>query len=237
MRAYDDEDLYGCGEALDFGRHTVRVLIADDHELTIEGIRHALADAADIEVVGDARVGGDVLRLALALRPDVVLQDLSMPGMDGLMCLQQLRERLPKIKVVVLSATPDTALIEAAISYGASAYIVKGIDPRDLAGTLRNVVEGNVYMPLRRPPPPTLAAPLTAREESILHLLAQGRTNRRIAQELWVSEVTVKFHLTNIYRKLNVTNRTGAVRMAFALGTPLSAGLDCPVPPASTRSA
>ena len=118
----------------------MKVLVADDHRLMIEGVRAALAGAEDIEVVGEAINGAQVLPLAHRLRPDLVLLDLSMPLMDGLTCLAQLRQRFPEIKVVILSAYSDPERIQAALRAGASGYIVKGVDSRDLAATLRQTV-------------------------------------------------------------------------------------------------
>ena len=197
---------------------TVKVLVADDHRLMIEGVRAALADAEDIEVVGEAINGAQVLPLTHRLRPDLVLLDLSMPLMDGLACLAQLRQRFPEIKVVILSAYSDPERIQAALRAGASGYIVKGVDSRDLAATLRQMLEGNVYMTIGLPEPGKTAgadaAGLTEREVGILKLVAQGHSNGHVAQELFVTEQTVKFHLSNIYRKLDVSNRTEASRWA-----------------------
>jgi DNA-binding NarL/FixJ family response regulator len=194
----------------------MRVLIADDHRLMIEGVAAALEGADDIEVVGTALNGAEVMPLVHRLQPDLVLLDLSMPLMDGLTCLQRLREHYPEVKVVILSAFTDPERIEAAFNEGASGYIVKGIDANDLQDALRQMLIRNVRTPLGLAPPAT--AGLTKREISILTLIANGTSNREIATELHVTEPTVKFHLTNIYRKLGVANRTSAARTAFALG-------------------
>ena len=209
---------------------TMKVLVADDHRLMIEGVRAALADAEDIEVVGEAINGAQVLPLTHRLRPDLVLLDLSMPLMDGLTCLAQLRQRFPEIKVVILSAYSDPERIQAALRAGASGYIVKGVDSRDLAATLRQMLEENVYMTIGLPEPGKTAgadaAGLTEREVEILALVAQGHSNGHVAQELFVTEQTVKFHLTNIYRKLKVSNRTEAARAAHRLGLVQNPALD-----------
>ena len=208
----------------------MKVLVADDHRLMIEGVRAALADAEDIEVVGEAINGAQVLPLTHRLRPDLVLLDLSMPLMDGLTCLAQLRQRFPEIKVVILSAYSDPERIQAALRAGASGYIVKGVDSRDLAATLRQMLEENVYMTIGLPEPGKTAgadaAGLTEREVEILNLIAQGHSNGHVAQELFVTEQTVKFHLTNIYRKLKVSNRTEAARAAYRLGLVQNPALD-----------
>jgi DNA-binding NarL/FixJ family response regulator len=133
-----------------------------------------------------------------------------------LTCLQRLREHYPEVKVVILSAFTDPERIEAAFSEGASGYIVKGIDASDLQDALRQMLVRNVRIPLGFTPP-TMAG-LTKREFSVLTLIANGASNREIATELHVTEETVKFHLSNIYRKLGVANRTSAACTAFALG-------------------
>ena len=207
----------------------MRVLVADDHRLMIEGVRAALADSKDIEVVGEALNGAQVLPLANRLRPDLVLLDLSMPLMDGATCLTRLQERFPEIKVVILSAQDDAACIETALRSGASGYIVKGADSSDLATTLRRAFQGTSDMTVGLPEPETTntnAAGLTKREIPILELIAQGHSNRQVADSLSVTEQTVKFHLTNIYRKLGVTNRTGAARAAYTLGLVQSPAVD-----------
>jgi DNA-binding NarL/FixJ family response regulator len=196
----------------------MKVLVADDHPMMLEGVRNALVTEG-IEVVGEASDGAKVVPMTNRLRPDVVLLDLSMPSMDGLMCLQQLRQRFPAIKVVILSAFNDPEKIAVALQGGASGYIVKGVAPGDLAATLRQIVDGNVYMAIATPTNPALGAGgLTARELEILDLAAQGLSNGQIGKQLWVTVQTVKFHLTSIYRKLEVSNRTEAAHAAHRLG-------------------
>lgn len=196
----------------------MKVLIADDHPMLLEGVRNALVSEG-IEVVGVAGDGGKVLPMTRRLRPDVVLLDLSMPVMDGLMCLQQLRQEFPEIKVVILSAFNDPERIAVSLRSGASGFIVKGVAPGDLAATLRQIVDGNVYMAIAAPASPLHGSGgLTGRELEILNLAAQGLSNGEIGKHLWVTVQTVKFHLTSIYRKLEVANRTEAAHAAHRLG-------------------
>ena len=199
----------------------MRVLIADDHRLIVEGIKRALEDAADFEVVGECSSGSQVLPMVGRTNPDIVLLDLRMPGADGLTCLAQIKKRYPDIKVVVLSVSTDENVIQTVLMRGASAYIVKSINPIDLPSALRQAVEGTMYSAIGLPEPgesAAKAAGLTEREAAILSALARGLSNEAIGKELWVAEQTVKFHLTNIYRKLGVSNRTEAARLAYQNG-------------------
>jgi len=199
----------------------MRVLVADDHKLILEGIKRALEESEDFEVVGECSSGSQVLPMVGRTNPDLVLLDLRMPGADGLTCLSQIRKRYPDIKVVVLSVSTDENLIQTILKRGASAYIVKSINPIDLPSALRQAVEGTVYSAIGLPESSDSAAKavgLTDRETAILSALARGLSNEAIGKELWVAEQTVKFHLTNIYRKLGVSNRTEAARLAYQNG-------------------
>jgi NarL family two-component system response regulator LiaR len=200
----------------------LKVLLADDHRLMLAGIRRALEAAEDIEIVGEAYSGSQVLPLVSRTSPDVVLLDLRMPEMDGLACLELIRKRHPEVKVVVLSVFSDSEHIETALKRGACGYIVKTVNPIDLPSAIRQVVEGAVYHAVGLPEvdesASARAAGLTDREIAILRAVARGLSNQLIGKELWVTEQTVKFHLTNIYRKLGVANRTEAARYAYQNG-------------------
>ena len=188
----------------------------------VEGTKQALERAGGFDVVGEAVNGGQVLPLVRRLKPDLVLLDLRMPQMDGLTCLAKIRKEFPDMKVAMLSVSQDPELIQTALKRGANAYIVKSIDPDDLAGALRQALEGNVFTTagITEDPGERAAkdAGLTDRELGIIRAVARGLSNEAISKELWVAEQTVKFHLTNIYRKLGVTNRTEAARYAFEQG-------------------
>jgi DNA-binding NarL/FixJ family response regulator len=199
----------------------MRVLIADDHKLILEGIKRSLDESEDFEVVGECSSGSQVLPMVGRTNPELVLLDLRMPGADGLTCLSQIRKRYPDVKVVVLSVSTDENVIRTVLKRGASAYIVKSINPIDLPSALRQAVEGTVYSAIGLPEAAdsaARAAGLTDRETAILSALARGLSNEAIGKELWVAEQTVKFHLTNIYRKLGVSNRTEAARLAYQNG-------------------
>ena len=199
----------------------MRVLIADDHRLIVEGVKRSLSESDDFEIVGECSSGSQVLPMVGRTNPDVVLLDLRMPGADGLTCLAQIKKRYPEVKVVILSVTTDEKVIQTVLQRGASAFIVKSINPVDLPSALRQAVEGTVFSAIGLPDPgdsAARAAGLTERETAILTALARGLSNEAIGKELWVAEQTVKFHLTNIYRKLGVANRTEAARLAYQNG-------------------
>ncbi len=211
----------------------LRVLLADDHRLILDGVRQALEDSGEFEVVGEAMTGSQVMALVSKTNPDVVMLDVRMPGMDGLVCLDQIKKRNPEIKVIVLSASSDQKLIENVLKRGASAYIVKSVNPIDLPSVIRQAIDETVYTAIGIPDDSSAsaakAAGLTSRELAILTALAQGLSNAAIAKQLWVAPQTVKFHLTNIYRKLGVANRTEAARYAYQQGlveSPLYEGDD-----------
>ena len=196
----------------------LKVLIADDHRLMLHSIRVALEADEEIEIVAEVDSGTKVIPFIGQTGPDLVLLDIRMPGIDGLTVLERIRERYPHVKVAILSGVDDPSVIQAAFDRGAAAYIVKHVDPRDLPSALRQAVEGTVFQPLGALESVTNGAAedveLTKREQTILEALQTGRSNKQIAEKLFLAEQTVKFHLTNIYRKLDVSNRTEAVRYA-----------------------
>jgi DNA-binding NarL/FixJ family response regulator len=201
---------------------TMKVLVADDHRLMLEGIRGALESVDDIEVVGEAHTGSQVLPLVGRTNPDIVLLDIRMPDMNGLACLDAIRQKHPKVKVVILSAFGDPDHINSAFKRGATAYIVKTVNPVDLPSALRQAFEATVFQGVHVYNGGEQDAGdkigLTERELAMLKALARGLSNGAISREFWVTEQTVKFHLSNIYRKLGVANRTEAARFAFERG-------------------
>ena len=198
----------------------LKVLIADDHRLMLQAVRLILDEDPDISIVAEATSGSQVLPLINQTDPDVVLLDMRMPGMDGLACLSAVRERFPHVKVIVLSGHDDPALIRAALQGGACSFISKQILPRDLPSAVRQAYEGTVSAGISAMDftPTSKGSGLTDRELSILGALGAGRSNKQIAQDLWLAEPTVKFHLTSIYRKLGVRSRTEAVHQAYSRG-------------------
>ncbi len=200
---------------------TVKVVVADDHALVLAGIRRVLNASSGVEIVGEARSGEEALALVERTRPDLALLDMRMPGVDGLTCLESIRRRHPSVKVVMLSANTRHEDIDGALRRGASAYIVKSVDPTDIAAVIRQVVYGTVHFAaasLVDEPTETDDQVLTIRERTILETAAVGLSTNGISRQHGITEKTVKFHLTNIYRKLEVTNRTSAVRCAYEQG-------------------
>jgi DNA-binding NarL/FixJ family response regulator len=202
----------------------LKLLLADDHALMFEAISLALENEPDLEIVGCAETGSQVLPLVQQTRPDLVVLDLKMPGMDGLTCIKLLRERFPKVATAVLSGIDSDEAIEAALRAGANAFISKSVDPAALADALRQAADEAVPQAIgraeKRLDSIIEGAGLTEREVAVLQALAQGQSNKDIARSLWLAEQTVKFHLTNIYRKLDVRGRTEAVHWAYHHGLP-----------------
>ena len=199
----------------------LRILIADDNRLMLEGLRRALEPVEDIEVVGSTHTGTQVLPLVERRRPGVVAVDLDMRDADGRSCLDLLRERHPDVTVVVLSSAKSHDDIRSALNRGARAFIVKSVNPLDIPAALRHAYDGTVYHAIGAEPGPDeqlRAAGLTDREITMLKALPRGLSNKAISQELWVTEQTVKFHLGNLYRKLGVPNRLAAATYAHTHG-------------------
>jgi two-component system nitrate/nitrite response regulator NarL len=202
----------------------VRVLITDDHPLIIKGVREALAGERDIEIVGEASSGAQVLPLVARTSPDLVLLDLRLPELDGMEVLELMQQTYPQVKVAILSVFTDPAEIARALERGACAYIVKSIDWADLGAAIRQAMSGTfvclggLAVPVAAQEVNGDGAGLSGREVEILNGVARGLSNRAIASELWLSDQTVKFHLHNVYRKLGVSNRTEAARYAFEHG-------------------
>ena len=211
----------------------LRIIIVDDHRLVLQALERILDADDDFEVVGTTHTGEEVLELVVRAKPDMVLMDIHMPGVDGLTCLDRLHERHPKVEVVLISAGADEGEIRDALRRGASGYLVKSINPNDVPAALRQVHERTAYHAMEAgPEAATLSAGaalaqeagLTPRELEMLMAIARGLSNRDIAKELWVTEQTVKFHLSNVYRKLDVSNRSEALLVA------MRAGLDAAAP-------
>ena len=213
-----------------------RVVIVEDHPLMQSALEATLKGADGFTVVGTATSGLQAEPLVSRTQPDLVLLDLMLPGLDGLSCLALLRERHPETTVVVLSGTEDEEIVERALSGGAAAVVRKSISPADLPVLLRQVLQGSVKFATPRIARAVVTKAtrqsrldvvraeacgetgLTARELEVLEMVARGLPNRAVAEELFLSDQTVKRHLRKVYRKLGVANRTEAARTAYSLG-------------------
>jgi len=199
------------------------VVIADDHPLFLGALEGALEDAG-VQVGASTTRGRDVVDLVDKFNPDVVLLDLEMPDLDGLTCLSALKERWPSLKVVIVSGSDDRAKVDEALRLGAVCFIGKTVEPTDLAHAVR-MIAGDQPFHYAAPHPTTAnhqtegpATDLTRRELEILQMVSHGHSNSQLARILWVTEQTIKFHLSNVYRKLDVQNRTEAGAKARELG-------------------
>jgi len=200
----------------------IRVFVADDHGLVLQALYLALEPHPEIEIVGEAKSGSEVLPRVAETDPDLVLLDIRMPGLDGLQVLDRLQTAYPEIKVVMLSGVDDPELATEALRRGAKAFLGKGIDPADVAPVLRQVFEGTLVTESFGASGAAERAAdefgLTGREREILEQVAAGHSNKQIAADFWLSEQTIKYHLTNVYRKLQVGSRTEAARFAYEHG-------------------
>jgi DNA-binding NarL/FixJ family response regulator len=203
----------------------IRVLIVDDHAIVRGGLGALLATTTDLEVVGEAADGDAAVQLAAELAPDVILMDLSMPGSDGVQATRRVLEQNPEAHVLVLTSFSDHRRIMDALDAGAEGYLLKHSEPEVILSGIRAVVAGGspldpkaartlLTQQRRSPEPAGAASPLTAREEEVLTMVGDGLPNKSIARRLGISERTVKAHLTNIFQRLGVTDRTQAALWA-----------------------
>jgi two-component system, NarL family, response regulator LiaR len=202
---------------------SIRVVIADDHNVVRKGIRDLLSDEDDITVVGEARNGHEAVDLTTALRPDVVVMDIAMPELTGIEATRQIRTQAPDVRVLVLTAYDDDPYIYSLLDAGATGYILKTAESREIVRAVRATAAGQSA--LDPAVAPRLIArltksaasgdTLTERELDVLRLAARGQTNKQIGAELAISDRTVQNHLANIYAKLGVASRTEAVTAAL----------------------
>ena len=213
------------------GSGAIRVVLVDDHALFRRGLELVLAEASDIEIVGQAADGDDAVRLVRELTPDVVLMDVRMPRMSGIEAARLIRDTVPGTKVVMLTVSDDEADLFASVRAGASGYLLKEVSIDEVAGAVRAVTRGHALIS------PSMAAKLltefnalaqraderqrsgapklTDRELQVLKLVAKGMSNREIANELFIAENTVKNHVRNMLEKLGMHSRMEAVIYAM----------------------
>ncbi len=219
----------------------IRILIADDHAIVRKGIRALLATERDMEVVGEVGDGAEAVSRAAALEPDVILMDLVMPKMDGIEATRVITEKQPGVRVLVLTSFAADDKVFPAIRAGALGYLLKDSSPAELIQAIRQVYRGEptlepsiarkVLTEISSPPPkkPLTQDPLTERELDILREIAQGRSNKEIAEQLIIAEMTVRTHVSNILSKLHLASRTQAA--LYALREGIASLGDVPIEP------
>jgi len=204
----------------------IKVLLVDDQGLIRQGLRALLELEPDLEIVGEAENGEQAIDLVAEFQPDVILLDIRMPIMDGVAATREIQKRFPKTKILVLTTFDDDEYVSAALQNGAMGYLLKDTPSEELAVAIRAVYKGYTQLgpgivkklltqfshvaPTQSPPVPSSLAELTPREKEVLQLIARGANNREIAQKLYISEGTVKNHVTNILNRLNLRDRTQA---------------------------
>lgn len=214
----------------------IRVLIADDHHIVRRGLLFFLKTQKDIEVVGEAKNGVEAVELAKSAQPDIILMDLVMPEMDGIQATKRIKAKFPGIEVLMLTSFSDRDHVVPAMEAGAAGYQLKDIEPDELVLSIRRIMRGeNTLHPeatttleqnrQESENAPHIINPLTPREQDVLAELTKGKSNREIAASLFVTEKTVKTHISNIFTKLQVQDRTQAALYAVKHGLTESSGL------------
>lgn len=200
----------------------IRVLLCDDHAIIRDGLRNLLRHEPDVLVAGEATDGLQAVELARALLPDVVIMDLKMPGMNGVEAVEVLTRQFPQMKILVLTMFHEEEYLFQTIRAGAHGYLVKNAPFEEVIAAIRKVADGNLVLQSGNPGTShvheassgTTAEGLSPREREVLSLLVDGLTNKEIANELCITETTVKLHTTNLYRKLGVRSRSQAIMVA-----------------------
>jgi DNA-binding NarL/FixJ family response regulator len=206
----------------------IKVLLADDHPLILEGLKKILDLEADIEVMGLACNGLEAVQMVERYRPHVVLLDINMPGYDGVKACTEIKEKVPETKVIALTVCEEEEKVVQILKAGAKGYFLKDVNPDKLLDAVRNVVKGQSFIhpkiadkvinqltDIMKSGDVEKKHPLTIREIEVIKLIAEGLTNKEIAQKLFISEKTVKNHITNILRKLGLRDRTQAALWAI----------------------
>ena len=202
----------------------IRVMLVDDHAVVRSGLSTFLMTCEDMEMVGEASSGEQALAIYQQAKPDVVLMDLSMPGMDGATATRMIREKCPEIQVIVLTSFKEQELVQGALQAGAIGYLLKDVTALELANAIRAAYAGKptlapeaaqALIQATRLPAEKIGFDLTEREHEVLALMSKGLNNNDIAERLVVSRSTAKFHVSSILSKLGATSRTEAVSIAL----------------------
>jgi two-component system, NarL family, response regulator NreC len=209
----------------------ISIMLADDHPIVRQGLKALLESEQNFQLVGEAGDGLEAVRLAIRLKPDVLVTDVMMPGLNGLEVTRQVTKSLPQTRVIILSMYTDDSYVLEALKNGATGYVLKDSQATDLVEAIREVAAGNRYL---SPPlserelelyaqrielvPADPYELLTTREREVLHLVAEGRTSAEIAQQLFISPRTAEGHRANLMRKLGIQNNAELVRYALKRG-------------------
>jgi DNA-binding NarL/FixJ family response regulator len=213
-------------------REPITVLLADDHRIVREGLRNILESESDMDVIGEAATGRQAVTIVKKLRPAVVVMDIAMPQLNGIEATRQILADAPETKVLILSAHSDDAYVEKTMAMGAAGFLIKQTSSAVLSGAIREVVKGNLFFsPLiarrtlsrqqtvdRKGRPKSIAEHLTPREMEVLQLIAEGRANKQVADELGISTKTVEKHRAHLMQKLAIHDTAGLTRYAIEAG-------------------
>lgn len=207
---------------------TIKVLVVDDHLLSRKGIASILATHPLFTIVGEATNGQEALEQAKALRPDLILMDIRMPGVSGLEATRLIKEAMPYVKIVILSVSDDVQDFFEAIKKGAQGYLLKNMEPEYWIDYIISIVQGEapisralatkILQEFAAPKPDMLGSKLSEREKEVLQLVSHGLGNKEIGEKLYISESTVKNHLRNIMDKLHLQNRKQLIAFAYKNG-------------------
>lgn len=209
-----------------------RVLLVDDHQLIIDGLRGFIENSDDFQVVGEANTGMEAIRLAEVLDPDVILMDIEMPEMSGIQACEEIKKKSPEVKVIIVSMHNEKQLIKKLIDQGADGYLLKNSKQSEVLEAIQKVLAGKSYfsqdvtmslLDKNTTPKPVNSdvinlSQLTEREIEILKLVAEGLTNKEIGEKLVISHRTVDTHRTNLMKKLDISNVAGLIRFAYKNG-------------------
>jgi len=202
---------------------TIKILLVDDHTVVRSGLSKFLLVNKDFKLIGEAGDGTEAVSMAALHKPDVILMDLSMPGMDGIAATREIKKKYPQIKVIALTSFSDQNMVQGALQAGANGYLQKNVTAAELASAIRGAHEGKMTLSpeavqalANSAAQPQIAGnTLTERELDVLRCTVEGMNNNEIAEKLVISLGTVKFHVSNIFQKLGVDSRVEAVKMAM----------------------
>ncbi|MEW6403882.1 MAG: response regulator transcription factor [Chloroflexota bacterium] len=202
---------------------TIKVLLVDDHAVVRSGLSKFLMVNKDLKLVGEASDGAEAVQMVSLHKPDVVLMDLMMPGVDGIAATREIHQKFPTVKVIALTSFAEQNMVQGALQAGAIGYLQKNVTARELANAIRGACEGRMTLSPEATQvlansvaqPQIASEQLTERERDVLKCMVEGQNNNEIAETLVVSLGTVKFHISNIFHKLGVDSRVEAVKLAI----------------------